>query len=258
MTVDTGREAVVRGVNPGPFTLEISIDDLPPSYHPYIHGQVLEPTVTPIHVYIICDASGTPAVSTATVDAWVAEANRIYKQAAMSFTVAGVEHVTNEAWTVIESDAKFDQVVSYANVTSGIELYCVANITFAAGLHSDPRLTPNDPRCGMAVQSSAQCGTMAHEIGHACGLKDIRYALQDATCENLAGSPNWSGGDGTGYHEPGLAHAGVVQRLMMYFMENATHSDVPVGSVMGTDNSLPDPYPVGVGLDSMTTRTPLH
>jgi len=103
MTVDTGREAVVRGVNPGPFTLEISIDDLPPSYHPYIHGQVLEPTVTPIHVYIICDASGTPAVSTATVDAWVAEANRIYKQAAMSFYVAGVEHVVSNEWFEINN-----------------------------------------------------------------------------------------------------------------------------------------------------------
>lgn len=255
---DIGREAVIRGVTPGNFTLEVAIDDLPATYRPYIHGWVMELTVTPIHVYIICDSNGVPAVSTATVNAWVAEANRIYRQAAMSFAVVGVEHVTNQAWTVIESAAKFDQVASCANVTSGIELYCVPSITFAAGLHSDPRLTPDDPRCGMAVQSGAQGGTMAHESGHACGLMVIRYVLPNATCEDLAGSPNWSGGDGTGYHIPGLAHAEVAQRLMMYYMENATHADVPVGSVMGTDNSQPDPYPVGVGLDAMTTRAPLH
>jgi hypothetical protein len=83
---NTGGEAIVRGVSPGAFTLEVSVGDLPATYHPYIHGQVLPPAVTPIHVYIICDANGTPAVSTATVDAWVAEANRIYQQAAMTFT----------------------------------------------------------------------------------------------------------------------------------------------------------------------------
>ena len=79
-----GAEVFVRGVTAGDFTLSVTIEDLPTTYQPYIHGRVLEPTITPIFVYIICDANGTSAVSTNTVTAWVAEATRIYRQAAMN------------------------------------------------------------------------------------------------------------------------------------------------------------------------------
>jgi hypothetical protein len=133
---DTGREAIIRGVTPGDFTLEVSIDDLPVAYRPYIHGRVLEPTVTPIHVYIICDAAGSPAVGTNTVNAWVAEANRIYRQAAMSFYVAGLEYVVSTNWYVIDNDTEFVQMCSYTNGTDGLELYCVGGM-YVPGLHSD-------------------------------------------------------------------------------------------------------------------------
>jgi hypothetical protein len=178
----------------------------------------------------------------------------------MSFYVAGVEHVASNDWFVIDNNTVFYKMTSYANVTEGLELYCVGTITYAAGLHSDPRLMPIDARCGMAVSStSAHRNTLAHEIGHACGLKDITYLVfQDSVGIDLACSANWSGGDGTGYHDPGLKHAALVQRLLMYDTANPQKADIAVGSVKGTGPNLPDSFPVGVGLDAMGARTPSH
>ena len=246
-------------MTPGDFTLEVSIDGLPDSYAPYIHGRVLEPTVTPIHVYIICDANGTPAVSTTTVNDWVAEANRIYRQAAMSFYVAGVEHIhDHDEWFNINS-TNFSQMCSYANGTGGLELYCVKSIEGASGQHSDMNFIYGDKRRGMAVGANANLNTLAHEIGHACGLRDIRYAhASDAVSEYLSKAPNWSGGEGTGYHPPGLKHDALVQRLLMYYTSDQQKTDIATGSVMGTTPSILDPYPTGVGLDNMNTRYPLH
>jgi len=260
---NTGREAIIRGgAVESDFKLEVRIGGVPETGCPYIHGRVLEPTVTPIHVYIICDSNGVAAVSTDTVDAWIAEANRIYKQAAMSFYVAGIEHVhDHDEWFVIENSTEFRQMCSYTNLTGGLELYCVDNITYmsAAGIHSDMNLAYGDPRRGLAVESGAPLSTLAHEIGHACGMSDIRYdRANDAVSEARSGSSNWSGGEGTGHHDPGLTHGELVQRLLMFYLANPQKWDIAIGNVSGTDPALPDPYPVGVGLDAMGFREPRH
>jgi hypothetical protein len=252
---NTGREAIVRGVSPGAFTLEVSVGDLPASYHPYIHGKVLEPTVTPIHVYIICDANGTPAVSTATVDAWVAEANRIYKQAAMSFYVAGVQHVVSNDWFDIDNDDEFYQLCAYTSGTGGLELYCVNSIVGASGKHSDMNLTNGDPRRGMAVGAIVPLTTLAHELGHGCGLVDMyKFDSGDGlVSEENTGSPNWSGGSGTGYHAPGLAYRTLSYRSLMH-QYNSTEIPLDALTVMLGTNRVP----ISVGIDQMATREPLH
>ena len=254
-----GREAYVRGQAEGDFTLEVTIDNMPTDYRPHIHGRVLTPTITPIHVYIICDADGTPAVGTDTVNAWVAEANRIYRQAAMSFTVASVDHVVSNDWFRIDNNYEFDELCSYANDTGGLELYCVSYIRGAYGKHSDMNLKYGDKRRGLAVGANANINTLAHEIGHACGLLDIRYAHDgDAVSEDLSGMSNWSGGGGTGYHPPCLKHDELVRRLVMFYIGDEQKADIAVGCVKGTDPALPDSYPTYVGLDDMSTRAPLH
>ena len=259
---NTGREAIIRGgAVESDFKLEVRIGDVPETGCPYIHGRVLQPTVTPIHAYIIC-SNGVPAVSTNTVHAWVAEANRIYKQVAMSFVLASVQNVHgHDLWFEINNSTEFRQMCSYTNLTGGLELYCVDNITYmsAAGIHSDMNLAYGDPRRGLAVESGAPLSTLAHEIGHACGMRDIRYdRANDAVSEARSGSSNWSGGEGTGYHDPGLKHAELVKRLLMFYTTNPQKWDIAIGNVSGTDPALPDPYPVGVGLDAMGFREPRH
>jgi hypothetical protein len=259
---DTGREAIIRGVTPGDFTLEVAIDDLPATYRPYIHGRVLDPTVTPIHVYIVC-SNGVPAISTNTVHAWVAEANRIYSQAAMSFCVAGVEYVTSNNWFVIGNETEFYQMTSYANVAEGLELYCVNRMS-SVGAHSGMQFIPADARCGLAVRADAITSALAHEIGHACYLQDLKYALNDLVGEGLVGAQNWSGGTATGYHSPDMKHRDLVKCILMYYQAEPTITDIPLGSVVGAYAVWGGPEtntaPVTCGLDYMDSmgRTPCH
>ncbi len=69
--------------------------------------------------------------------------------------------------------------------------------------------------CGMAVRTNAKLNVLAHEIGHACGLRDIIDSpVGVAVSEALSGSLNWSGGGGTGYHDSALKHDALARRLL--------------------------------------------
>ncbi len=250
---NTGREAIIRGgAVESDFKLEVRIGDVPETGCPYIHGRVLQPTVTPIHVYIIC-SNGVPAVSVDTVNAWVTEANRIYTQAAMSFYMAGVEYVASNDWFSINSSAEFHQMCSYASGTGGLELYCVDYM-------SSPGRHVGAPFCGMAVRGDANLNTLAHEIGHACGLGDIVDSpAGTAVSEALSGALNWSGGEGAGYYDPTLMHDALVRRLLMFYTANPQKADISRADVKGR---VPDPYVpyeifIRTGLLNMN-RNPRH
>lgn len=66
------------------------------------------------------------AVNLDTISEWIAEANRIFRQIAVTFTLMGVIPVTDHSdWFEIRNDDMFDQMCSYTNNTGGLELYCV-------------------------------------------------------------------------------------------------------------------------------------
>ena len=190
-----------------------------------------------------------------TVNARVAEANRIHRQAAMSFYVAGVEHVVTNDWFDIDNDEEFYQLCSYTSGTGGLELYCVNSIVGASGKHSDMNLTNGDPRRGMAVGAIVPLTTLAHELGHGCGLVDMyKFDSGDGlVSEEKTGPPNWSGGSRTGYHAPGLAYRTLSYRSLMH-QYNSTEIPLDALTVMlGTNRE-----PISVGIDQMATREPLH
>ncbi len=246
---DTGREAIVRGVAPGDYKLEVSIDGLPSTYRPYIHGRVLEPKTVPIYAYIIC-SNGVPAVSVDTVNAWVAEANRIYRQVAMTFVLESVQHVISNDWFNIGNYIELLQMCAHASNTGGLELYCVNNMG-AAGV--------NLTGCGMAVRANAKLYVLAHEIGHACGLRDIIDSpVGIAVSEALSGASNWSGGEGTGYHDPALKHDALVRRLLMHHVAGLQKVDIPRAGVTGRTHGLTIDSFISVGLANMSTREPRH
>ena len=260
---NTGREAIIRGgAVESDFKLEVRIGDVPETDCPYIHGRVLEPTVTPIHAYIIC-SNGIPAVSTNTLHAWVAEANRIYKQAAMTFVLESVQNVYgHDAWFIINDQAEFYQMTSYASGTGGLELYCVSFIVNGStnGRHSSPSVGV-DAR-GMAVKSGAPLATLAHEIGHACGLNDLYieyYPCDGLVSEDKVTPLNWSGGEGTGYYSPTLSYRDLTHRCLMDAARpSVTRGDIPLDDIKMMLKGGGGPFPISVGLGSMGERKPKH
>ena len=106
---------------------------------------------------------------------------------------------------LLELEARIDRG------TGGLELYCVDYM-------SSPGRHVGAPFCGMAVRGDANLNTLAHEIGHACGLGDIVDSpAGTAVSEALSGALNWSGGEGAGYYDPTLMHDALVRRLLMFY-----------------------------------------
>jgi len=256
---NTGREAVIRGgATESNFKLEVQIGDMPASSRPYIHGRVLQPKTVPIHAYIICSSNGVPAVATSTINGWIAEANRIYRQVAMTFTLASITTVANHPdWFDIRDNDEFYQMTSYTNNTGGLELYCVNFIIRDSinGSHSDRQIPYGNASRGMAVKADAPLRTLAHELGHACGLPDLYTygAVAGLVSEDKVSPLNWSGGEGTGYYQPGLLYRDVMYRSLMH---NHDGTDIPLDYLTGMDRG--NPVTVSAGLNQMSTREPRH
>jgi hypothetical protein len=253
---DTGRTAVIHGgSSESDFKLEVSIDGLPSSYKPYIFGKVLESKTVPIHAFFICDSNGVVAVSSSTVNDWIAEANRIYRQVAMSFTLASINSVTNQDWFVIRDAAAFCDMISSHDVEDSLEVYFVSSIYNGGGLS-----LPG----GIAIQAGSgerRAHVLAHELGHACALKDIFDHALDASpvCQDLlGGEQNWSGGNETGNHNPSLKHNDMILRLLMYgWIIPLGADDIPLTGVKDFTDFYPQSYLRSVGLSSMN-RQPSH
>jgi len=255
----TGRTAIIRGGDTpdSDFKLEVTVDGLPSTYKPYIFGRVLESKTVQVRAYVICGTNGIPAVSNSTINAWISEENRIYKQAAMTFTLVSINTVTNQDWFDIDSNERFQEMCSYANYTGGLELYCVNSIFDAAGKHSDMRLPAGSAYKGMAVSANALLSTLSHETGHACGLSDLYlYDPGDGlVSEDKTYQLNWSGGEGTGYYAPDLLYRNLTHRVIM---DSGVESraDIPLDfltGVIGTNR-----VEISVGLNQMGLREPLH
>ncbi len=258
---NTGREVIIKGgAAESEFKLEVQVGGLPDSCRPYIHGRVLTPRTVQIRAYVICDANGVPAVSTSTINGWITEANRIYRQAAMTFTLADIVPITTRPeWFDIDNSTIFYEMTSYANNTGGLELYCVNSINNANGQHSDMRLPFGDSRRGMAVSADASLQTLAHEIGHACGLSDMYlYDAGDGLLsEEKTYTLNWSGGNGTGYYSPTLAYRDLTYRVIMNSARPSfSRADIPLYYLSGISESIR--VPISVGLPTMGTREPSH
>ncbi len=205
--------------------------------------------------------AGVPAVSASTVTNWVNEANRIYRQAAMSFTLASVEEVHgHDEWFNINNKTIFEQMCSYTNNTGGLELYCVNKIfnDNIKGLHSDRRLSSGDARRGLAITASARNEAFSHEAGHTCGLADL-YAhdvIAGTVSVEMVGVRNWSGGEGVGYYPAGRLYSQVMYSVLMH---NHFNCVIPLGFLKATiKDSGGMQGEVSVGLDQMSTREPIH
>ena len=164
---NTGREVSVLGLAPGDVTLTANVRGYagPP---PLVRARVMPRTTVPVYAWIVCGTNGVPAVEESDLRGKFPEINRIWDQVGITWQLAEVNFVTNQAWVRIRDDETrtnlFSQICSFGTAPGGVELYCVGIIDEAGGLTNTN---------GCVVQGDSAPVVYAHEFGHLCGLKDI-------------------------------------------------------------------------------------
>ena len=183
-----------------------------------------------LHCWIVADDMGDSPHSYETISNQVVSVNRIYSQVAMSFTIESISHTNSTRLTNVDysNAAQKAELYSLSNHTEGLDVYFVESIT--------ERTDAFCGRSGIVVSRNYSDTTLAHEIGHACGLSDIYDSYSRETDLVVTGMPqkvyfthDW------GWYPENVTQAQLVQRLLMYgYNTGSTHKgDISRGDVYG-------------------------
>lgn len=180
-----------------------------------------------LHCWIVGDDDGIASYTADSVRDVVDGVNQIFAQVALSFDVRSLSFTNDTCLSDLDySDAaQRNALCSVTNGTGGLELY------FIRHLEGSP--TAFYSRGGIVIGHRANVRTVAHEIGHACGLKDI-YDRASGAEFAVDGLPSrdrmpldW------GWYPPDTTHADVLKRLLMYGYTSEAKADISLGDVYG-------------------------
>jgi len=247
---------IVVGLAPGTETLAANITHYvgpPPQFNfeVYAHADPI-----PIHFMFICDTNGFHAGWASAIPGLITNVNHIYRQAGMSFTQASVAYTNNQEWYQ-HSDSNHIQraIVDSRTFKKGLEVYIVSRLApEVAGKNWTDR--------GILMVGTGSARTLAHEIGHQCGLSDIYTSVLGMPPLTMPLSPDhltpadWNNGPGPQeYYPRGLPLSTVIERCLMFGYTSGGY-DLPMGRVKGYNVSGIF-RPVSVGVRGMN-RTPAH
>lgn len=229
----TGRQVVVRGEREGDVELRLEITGFS-GPAPTIRARVMQPSVADVRVYIVCSTDGHAATTTNQVETMFEEVNDIWRQACVSFRIAGFESVTNDLWLRIPKSNGMrplgEALVDHARGTDGLECYFVDWLEGANGANFEG---------GTVVSTNGNALTIAHELGHAFGFYDI-YDQYDGAPFSVTGGverakmeDDWGSPSEEGFYSSGLQQANLVKRLLMYGYSIPDKADIPYGDVTG-------------------------
>ncbi len=153
--------------------------------------------------------------------------NQIYSQACMKFAIHSVSY-TNDAYLAnihITNRVQWTTLTSIGQNTGMLELYFVPELKGKA--------TAFYTSHGIVIGPDANARTIAHEIGHACGLPDI-YDENRETSLKVEGMPSKERiPDDWGWYPPSVKQADLVRRLLMYGVYSDTKADITYGDIYG-------------------------
>ncbi len=251
-------------------TLRAQIGDCR-SRPPEISAYVVDPLNVKVTVWIVGDKDGTHyAADESRVRNMVAGANKIFEQAGISFYIDSINYTDRDDLLSIKKDVvsnvpgeinyrleRLNELVGFSQNTQGVELYFIDEI--------DPGTIGVNTPFGAVLSASADANVLAHELGHACGAKDIyphsRYDANvflrfDSVVEdNLP--DDWNNGEGFRYYEALLKQEDIVKRLLMCGFNYSDNLDMTSGVVRGFVGGLEAVADVGFFPDG-ERRTPVH
>ena len=180
--------------------------------------------------WIVAEDDGRTSHSPNAISNQVESVNRIYSQVAMRFVIESISVTNSTRLTNVNytNDVQNAELCGLTNGTDGLEVYFVNSITDdVAAFHW---------ASGIVVGENANETTLAHEIGHACGLADIYDTYPRETNLAVTGMPqkvyfthDW------GWYPENVTQAQLVQRLLMYGYntDSAHKGDISRGDVYG-------------------------
>ena len=187
----------------------------------------------------ILNPSGIPLGGTATFAVSVnppalPDTLLVWRQACVSFRIAGFESVTNDLWLRIPKSNGMrplgEALVDHAHGTGGLECYFVDWLEDANGANFEG---------GTVVSTNGNARTVAHELGHAFGFYDV-YDQYDGAPFSVTGGVaragmehDWGSASDEGVYPSGLQQADLVKRLLMYGYSSPVKADIPYGDVTG-------------------------
>lgn len=275
---NTGRNICVRGLSPGDVSLDIQIGSRT-NDTPLFALKVVENVQVKISAWIIGDRNGVPR-TTGEIQEMVKAANDIYSQVGMSFYVDSITmtNILNVRKIYLEDRVEdgslcFSNITEIASQTGGLECYFIDKFA------DDEDVRGVNWFKGLVIAKSATDKTLAHEIGHACGLEDIyvekggcEISNSEIFCWHHAIS-DWNGGScgagsigGSRYYKTNTSHAEIIRRLLMLGQSNSEdrRCDISFGIVDGVVNCIDMTSTQQSGavtgiLDGIgTTRQPYH
>ena len=183
----------------------------------------------PLHCWVVRTGRGESLWNGDEITNQVAQVNKFFSQVAMSFEIASLNFTNDEHYAEISIDnpAQYLSLYNVTNNTGGLEVYFVNKVLGGAvGFYL--------PSNGVVVgRVNAVSTTLAHEIGHACGLSDI-YTDVDETPLAVSGNPlpsrfthDW------GWYPHYMTQADVIRRLLMFGFNSDTKGDISRGDIYG-------------------------
>ena len=256
-----GQSVVVRGKANGDVKLTVNIKRYkgPP---PIFNASVVDHHVIPVKAYVVEEQDGEPICGREHIAPLFPEVNAIFSQVGFQFVLdETVGHIADTNYLVINKEdgtyPRGNALVNLHSATNTVELYIVRSIEGADGL-----TYPGGIVLPVGVGSHA----LAHEVGHACGLRDVldfvqwkdpaTQTEQTALYPEAAGRSHivddWGTDFAEGYYGVQM-HSNLVTRLLMCGrrLQTWTNEDITFGDVDGfvfvSDSSPPDVETCEVG-----------
>lgn len=216
-----------------------------------------------LHCWIVGDDDGRTSCSASSIQGIVDGVNQLYAQVAMSFAIGSVSctNDTRLSDLVYSNAVQRKAICAITNNTDGLELYFIR--------HLEGRPTAFYLRDGIVVGPRANVRSVAHEIGHACGMKDV-YDRVSAAGLSVEGPPSEDRMPlDKGWYPSETTQADILKRLLMYGYTSDTKADIPFGDVYGiyrvrtwdpASGSYARDWRLGmapVGFEANATRSPV-